>query len=211
MNKLVVAFVALAVCAFADTFEPKAFDCSGHMRMEMTVSDKDASFTIQGDMYYLWKGEEVFVRNDINMLVYNTTTILRCDQKKDGKCLMVSSGMGQCKEDYEEVDIVYNSVLYYDKKEDGGDCPDGGKCTKYCNSTENACYWVDSDKRIVKTDDGDGDITVIHYTEDPVSADLFAVDKCDKTKLPAPTNPCAASITKAALMVVLVALLVALF
>jgi len=205
MNKFVaVAVIALAACAFAEKYTPKT-SCSAHITTQMVISGQKVD---SGEGYTVMNGTDMISYVVQTIGTEKTQNLLRCDIKDSaGKCLFIQRVNEKCTEDYIDRAAMYPDYIEYDTKTTV-DCPEGGSCTKYCTST-GVCYYINKDDVIVAQETMG--ITILnHYQSDSFSMDVFAREKCDNTKLSAPTNPCAASITKAAMMVVLVALLVAL-
>jgi len=203
MNKLVVLFVALASCAFAETkmLLPKELDCAFYANITAIYSSTMAA---GGFFMGMQKGDELYTRVDIVMEggITLSSTITRCDMKdNEGKCLEHTETMGKCSEKYVLGINNIDAAFYYDSEEEQP-CPlDPSKnCTRYCNSTQFDCIILDADRSMVAMDYIDENENMTRYEliytwhkdlPSSFSSAQFAFDKCNNGgKASRPHNPC---------------------
>jgi len=202
MNKLVVLFVALASCVFAESkmLLPKELDCTFYANVTAVYSS-----TMRAGGYFMGmqKGDELYTRIDLVIEggITISSTITRCDIKEDKLCLEHTEAMGTCSEKFVLGINNVDAAFYYDSEEEIP-CPlDASKnCTKYCNSTQYDCIILAADKSMEAMDYYDENENMTRYEliytwhkdlPSSFSSAQFAFDKCNNGgKASRPHNPC---------------------
>ena len=229
MQKIIIALVALTACVLAGSITPD-YQCAMHYRMNVTLKSGGEVYTVVTDDKMMYNGNMLYAYSNtlqfLNYTDFSMASYERCDIKQGELCygnLIVKSGGTEEVQDhyrfFEQPQVTVTWV--YEDGPTDVKCPYNSitECKQYCNSTRDECVIFDSEQHFIQYIQKVGNMTsivTVNYYKDIVKVEDFVGTYENGTKMSVPHDICSigsssASLTKAALLVVVIAALIVLF
>jgi len=188
MMKLIVLALFCA-CALGQ-LSPPELGCAFHVQKK--EYDDSGRVNIITDYYGLMNDEGSFLKVAAKG---GPTTLVRCDiTNDDDECYVKVNNVGSdpsCT--YGDIaDYMFELEEFeYDEGPEGCDCPDGKTdCSKYCDTSSDACLIVDDEDRFVQYLEEDVPVWLFVYKDDTPTVDTFADTMCTGENMPDFDDPC---------------------